>query len=226
MNFQGVRTKYFDTYFGHGRRAGVRQMVLLAAGLDSRGYRLDWPAGTVVFELDQPQVLEFKREALAGTAPADRRAPRDRRRPAQRLAAGAAGPRIRPSSPSAWIAEGLLIYLPATAQHQLFTGIDALSAPGSHVAVEESVPMDAAASRPSAKKSAPRGMPSEAAPSSSSSTTSSMNRPRSGSATGAGAPMPRRCRTICGPIGRPVPAPDSDAGSMTGTISLVSAIKG
>ena len=69
VNFQGVRTRFFDTYFGKAAAAGVRQVVLLAAGLDSRAYRLDWPAETVVFELDQPQVLEFKRDVLGGHTP-------------------------------------------------------------------------------------------------------------------------------------------------------------
>ena len=62
--FQAARTRYFDAYFRAAAAAGVRQIVLLAAGLDSRAYRLDWPAGTIVFELDQPRVLEFKRETL------------------------------------------------------------------------------------------------------------------------------------------------------------------
>jgi methyltransferase (TIGR00027 family) len=64
-SFQGARTKYFDGYFELAADAGLRQVVILAAGLDSRTYRLPWADGTVVYELDQPQVLEFKREALA-----------------------------------------------------------------------------------------------------------------------------------------------------------------
>ena len=64
VNFQGARTKYFDEYFRRAADAGVRQVVVLAAGLDSRAYRLDWPAATTIFELDQPQVLDFKREVL------------------------------------------------------------------------------------------------------------------------------------------------------------------
>ena len=106
---------------------------MLAAGLDSRAYRLDWPAETVFFELDQPQVLEFKREVLAGYTPTP-----DRREIAVDLRndwpQALQDHGFDPSAPSAWIAEGLLIYLPATAQRQLFTGIDALSAPGSHAA--------------------------------------------------------------------------------------------
>ena len=76
VNFQGARTRFFDNYFLAAAEAGVRQVVILAAGLDSRAYRLAWPDGTTIFELDRPQVLDFKREVLAeqGATPnADRR---------------------------------------------------------------------------------------------------------------------------------------------------------
>ncbi len=144
INFQGSRTKYFDTYFQRAAAAGVRQIVLLAAGLDSRAYRLDWPDGTVIYELDQSRVLEFKREVLAGNgaAPkAERREIAVDLRDDWQTALTDAG--FDPTQPSAWIAEGLLIYLPAIAQEQLFTGIDALAAPGSWVAIEEGKPMPA-----------------------------------------------------------------------------------
>ena len=64
VSFQAARTKYFDAYFADATAAGVRQIVVLAAGLDSRAYRLPWPDGTVIFELDQPKVLEFKRDVV------------------------------------------------------------------------------------------------------------------------------------------------------------------
>lgn len=69
VNFQGARTKYFDEYFRRAAAAGARQVVILAAGLDSRAYRLPWPDGTTVFELDRPQVLDFKREVPPATVP-------------------------------------------------------------------------------------------------------------------------------------------------------------
>lgn len=144
IDFQGSRTKYFDTYFQSAAAAGVRQIVLLAAGLDSRAYRLDWPAGTTIYELDQPQVLDFKREVLAGIGDepkAERREIAVDLRDDWQTALTDAG--FDPTQPSAWIAEGLLIYLPATAQDQLFAGVDALAAPGSWVAVEEGKPMPA-----------------------------------------------------------------------------------
>jgi methyltransferase (TIGR00027 family) len=132
VNYQGARTKYFDAYFTKAAQAGVRQIVILAAGLDSRADRLAWPAGTVVFELDQPRVLEFKREVLAehgATPTAERRQIAVDLRDDWPQALTNQG--FDPSKPSAWIAEGLLIYLPATTQEQLFTGIDKSAAPGS-----------------------------------------------------------------------------------------------
>ena len=143
VNFQGARTKYFDAYFRRAAEAGVRQVVILAAGLDSRAYRLDWPAGTTIFELDQTQVLDFKREVLArhGSQPrAERREIAIDLREDWPQALRDSG--FDPTKPSAWIAEGLLIYLPAAAQEQLFTGIDSLAAPGSWVAIEDGAPMD------------------------------------------------------------------------------------
>ena len=60
IDYQAVRTHFFDEYFADAVGAGIRQVVILAAGLDSRAYRLNWPAGTAVYEIDQPKVLEYK----------------------------------------------------------------------------------------------------------------------------------------------------------------------
>jgi methyltransferase (TIGR00027 family) len=132
-----VRTKYYDDYFVAATNDGVRQAVILASGLDARAYRLPWPAGTVVYELDQPQVIDFKTSTLAGIGAeplATRRTiPIDLRQdwPAALKAAG-----LDLSAPIAWLAEGLLIYLPPDAQDRLFDNITALSVPGSTVATE------------------------------------------------------------------------------------------
>ena len=142
VNFQGARTRYFDHYFRRAADAGVRQVVILAAGLDSRAYRLEWPAATTIFELDRPQVLDFKREVLTGHGAqpnAERREIAIDLREDWPQALRDSG--FDPAKPSAWIAEGLLIYLPAAAQEQLFTGVDGLAGPGSHVAVEDGAPM-------------------------------------------------------------------------------------
>jgi len=68
----GLRTKYFDDYLLNAVRGGVRQVVILASGLDARAYRLPWPNGTTVYEIDQPQVIEFKTTTMAtiGASPA------------------------------------------------------------------------------------------------------------------------------------------------------------
>jgi methyltransferase (TIGR00027 family) len=132
-----VRTRYFDDYFINATADGVRQVVILVSGLDSRAYRLPWPAATVVYEIDQPQVIDFKTTTLAGigaqptatrhTVPIDLRADW----PAALQAAG-----FDTTTPTAWLAEGLLIYLPPEAQDRLFDNITALSAPGSTIATE------------------------------------------------------------------------------------------
>lgn len=143
VNFQGARTRYFDRYFNEAAQDGVRQVVMLAAGLDSRAFRLEWPETTTIFELDQPQVLGFKSYVLSqrGIRPtAERREVAvDLREPWWSEALCTAG--FDPSKPSAWIAEGLLVYLTAAAQEQLFAVIDDRTAPGSHAAVEDSAPM-------------------------------------------------------------------------------------
>ncbi len=134
-----VRTKFFDEFFQDSAAAGIRQAVILASGLDSRAYRLDWPAGTTVYEIDQPEVIEFKTRTLTefGAEPtADRRTVAVDLRfdwPSALITAG-----FDPSQPTAWSAEGLLGYLPPEAQDKLLDTITELSAVGSRVAVESS----------------------------------------------------------------------------------------
>ncbi len=137
QSYQGVRTHFFDAFFADTARRGIRQVVILASGLDSRAYRLDWHAGTVVYEIDQPKVLEYKAETLAayGARPRAQRheVPVDLRHDWPGALRGAG---FDPQRPTAWLAEGLLMYLPAAAQDRLFEQITVLSAPGSRIAVE------------------------------------------------------------------------------------------
>ncbi|MEU9691528.1 class I SAM-dependent methyltransferase [Amycolatopsis japonica] len=132
-----ARTKFYDEFFLDATEAGIAQVVILASGLDSRAYRLPWPAGTVVYELDQPQVIEFKTRTLAelGAEPtADRRAVSADLRADWPGALSAVG--FDSALPTAWSAEGLLGYLPPEAQDDLLNRITELSAPGSRVATE------------------------------------------------------------------------------------------
>ncbi|BBX56064.1 Putative S-adenosyl-L-methionine-dependent methyltransferase [Mycobacterium shottsii] len=136
-SYQAVRTNFFDTYFADAVAAGIRQVVILASGLDSRAYRLDWPAGTTVYEIDQPQVLAYKSATLAEngvTRAAERREVAIDQRQDWPSALRAAG--FDPSARTAWLAEGLLMYLPAEAQDRLFTQIGELSCAGSRIAAE------------------------------------------------------------------------------------------
>lgn len=129
-----VRTRFFDSFFLDAAGAGIRQAVILASGLDTRAYRLAWPPGMVVYEIDQPRVIEFKTRTLAGlgaTPSADRRAVGVDLRDDWPAALADSG--FDASAPAAWSAEGLLGYLPPDAQDRLFDHITAQSADGSRI---------------------------------------------------------------------------------------------
>jgi methyltransferase (TIGR00027 family) len=135
--YVGLRSRFCDDYLRRACSDGISQVVVLAAGLDTRAFRLDWPAGARLFELDQPAVLAFKDSVLhketavpqcvRTTVGVDLR-----HHWAQTLTESG----FNPSRPAVWIAEGLLQYLPADAERALFEQIDALSATGSHLVVE------------------------------------------------------------------------------------------
>jgi len=132
-----VRTKFFDEFFLDAAAAGIRQAVIVASGLDSRAYRLPWPAGTVVFEIDQQTVVDFKTATMSALGAA----PRAEHRPVA-VDLREDWPTVLRTNgfdetrPTAWSAEGLLAYLPPEAQDRLFDEITALSAKGSRVATE------------------------------------------------------------------------------------------
>jgi methyltransferase (TIGR00027 family) len=132
-----VRTRFFDTFFDEATQAGIRQAVILASGLDARAYRLEWPTGMTVFEVDQPEVIAFKTQtlsALGANPTTDRRTVAIDLRNDWPAALAEAG--FDTSRPTAWIAEGLLGYLPPEAQDRLLDNISALSADGSRLATE------------------------------------------------------------------------------------------
>ena len=132
-----VRTRFFDNFFVTATDGGIRQAVILASGLDTRAYRLPWPAGTVVYEIDQPLVIDFKTSTLAGLGAnptAERRTVSIDLREDWPTALRQQGFDV--NKPTAWSAEGLLPYLPPEAQDRLFDDIAALSAPGTQFATE------------------------------------------------------------------------------------------
>lgn len=136
-DMMAVRTRFFDDFFVDAANSGIRQAVILASGLDARAYRLSWPPGTVVYEIDQPRVIEFKTTTLAdlGAAPtADRRSVAVDLRHDWPTALRGAG--FDPTEPTAWSAEGLMPFLPPEAQDALLDSITTLSAAGSRLATE------------------------------------------------------------------------------------------
>ena len=132
-----VRTRFYDEELLAATAAGCRQVVLLGAGLDARAFRLSWPDGVRMFELDQPEVVEFKDRVLAEVAAAPRCArtvvPVD-------LCADWSTPLRRagfdPAVPTAWLAEGLLVYLDAADAAQLLSTVTAASTAGSRLVTE------------------------------------------------------------------------------------------
>jgi methyltransferase (TIGR00027 family) len=133
-----LRTRFFDDFFGeHMRDGGPRQVVLLAAGYDTRAFRLAWPAGTTIFEIDQPAVLARK-DAILRQAQAHPQCTRITigmdlafQWTAPLLAAG-----FRPDIPSIWLIEGLLMYLMPVDAGQVVAAVSQLAAEGSWLGLD------------------------------------------------------------------------------------------
>ena len=130
-----IRARFFDDFLQRVTAGeGIRQVVLVAAGLDTRAYRLSWPAQVQVFELDQPEVLARKQEVLdsAGAEPGCTR------RPVAVDLAGRWTPRLLeagfdPQVPSCWLAEGFLFYLPPAGITRTVEQVTRLAAEGSRL---------------------------------------------------------------------------------------------
>jgi methyltransferase (TIGR00027 family) len=139
--YVGVRSRWFDEHLLDAARDGIDQVVILASGLDTRAQRLEWPSGTTVFEIERAAVLDFKDRVLTASEGSPEPAPGVRRaalrvdlREDWPTALRDAG--FDPARPGVWLAEGLLPYLPAHAEVELFDRIVELAAPGSRVVVE------------------------------------------------------------------------------------------
>ncbi|MFJ9210814.1 class I SAM-dependent methyltransferase [Streptomyces sp. NPDC102264] len=146
----GLRTRVLDDFLLESVRAGARQVVLLGAGLDSRAFRLDWPPGCVIFEIDTEGVLAFKHEVLGGLSATPRAArvpiPIDLR---DDWVGALADAGFDTAAPSVWLAEGVLFYLPNAAETALIDSVDRLSAEGSALAFEVKLEADLLAYRDS-----------------------------------------------------------------------------
>jgi methyltransferase (TIGR00027 family) len=134
----GAHTRFLDDFLADAGRAGIRQVVLLASGLDTRPYRLWWPPGTTVYEIDQPAVIDFKTDVLRGLGAevaVNRRAVGVDLRHDWLAALGRVG--FDAASPTVWIAESLLVgYLTPDGQDRLLRDVTAASAPGSRFAAD------------------------------------------------------------------------------------------
>jgi methyltransferase (TIGR00027 family) len=129
--YLSIRTRFLDDLLLQAAADDVRQIVILAAGMDARAFRLPWPAGTTVYELDRPEVLAAKSATLAGAQPRCRwqTIGVDLAEAAWPDALTTAG--FDPRQPSAWLVEGLLMYLDEATVRTLLGTIAMLAQPGS-----------------------------------------------------------------------------------------------
>ena len=125
-----LRTRYFDEFLERiSIQDGIRQIVLMAAGLDTRAFRLNWSAGTRLFELDQPDVLRYKEAVLqsCGARPTC-----ERRTMAANLTGAwqeaLIGQGYDPGQRSGWLLEGFLFYLPSESIVRLLEEVNSLAA--------------------------------------------------------------------------------------------------
>jgi len=134
--YLSIRTKYLDDAIQKAvRENGYTQVVILAAGMDTRAFRLDWPAGLRLFEVDRSDVFEWKEpilERLQASPRCDRRVLRTDLTGDWTGALTAAG--FDPSRPAAFLLEGLLMYLREQDVERLLTSLSSIAAKGSWLA--------------------------------------------------------------------------------------------
>lgn len=133
-----VRTRFFDDALLAAMRNGIRQVVTLGAGMDGRTVRLDCPPGTRWFELDMPDMIAAKDALITGSQlslTCERYGvgtdlTRDWMTALRRV-------QFDVRQPTAWLVEGLLMYLTERAGDALLADLTALSAPGSRLMLEQ-----------------------------------------------------------------------------------------
>lgn len=134
--YVAVRTRFFDDFLKTAvLEAGIQQVVLLAAGMDARAFRLTWPASVHLYELDQAEVLAYKAARLNHTIPACHRSAiaADLTQPWQHLLLAQG---YRPDHPTVWLIEGLLMYLTEAEVRQLLQSVTELTASGSRLGLD------------------------------------------------------------------------------------------
>jgi methyltransferase (TIGR00027 family) len=137
-----ARTHFFDDAVTEALDADVRQVVIVGAGYDSRAWRLARP-GVRFFEIDHPATQNDKR----GRAPAGGPCyvPVDFGVGSLLDALPAAG--YRTDAPGLFVAEGLTMYLTEPQVRDLLHSMSRLGAPGSRLAVNFGLGVEAARSR-------------------------------------------------------------------------------
>ncbi|MDQ1536717.1 MAG: hypothetical protein QOE58_1110 [Actinomycetota bacterium] len=139
LDYNAIRTRFFDDWLTTAvAEGGFDQVVIAAAGMDTRAYRLTWPHPVQIYEIDRPGVLDFKQASLAEHTPAHNVTrilvrsdllANDWR--ADLITAG-----FDPDRPAVWLLEGLLYYLPEPSVHELLAQLGEVCVPGSALACD------------------------------------------------------------------------------------------
>src|SRR5215469_2336181 len=131
-NYISIRIRFFDDIAQEGAAQGLRQVVMPAAGMDARAYRLPWPDGTSIYEVDHPELFDIKEKLLTGQSltPKSKRVliGTDLRQDWARLLVDSG---FAPSEPSIWLIEGLFYYLDEPAVNHVLKEVSGLAAPRS-----------------------------------------------------------------------------------------------
>ena len=133
-----IRTCFLDQFLREATRDGLRQVVILAAGMDSRAFRMEWPPGTVIFEVEREEVLAYKASVLGvlAAAPRARRVevPADLR---DDFCATLRRCGFSEGAPAVFLLEGLTPYLPdEAAAMSILSTVASIAVPGSRLALD------------------------------------------------------------------------------------------
>jgi len=136
--YLAIRTRFMDDAVMRAVDRGIRQFAILAAGMDARAFRLNWPSDAVVFEVERPEVLSYKESVLTRM----NAKPRAKRNAvcmdlSEDFPAALKNAGFQTTHPSFFLTEGLLPYLPdESTVLNLLTKIASLAAPGSMLALD------------------------------------------------------------------------------------------
>jgi methyltransferase (TIGR00027 family) len=134
LDYNAIRTRFIDDWLVSTlATGGYDQVVIAAAGMDTRAYRLTWPGPVDVYELDRAAVLDVKQAALGERPPAAnvRRHPVPSDMVTDDWLADLTAAGLDPARPAVWVLEGVLYYLQPAESLAVLDGLGRFCVAGS-----------------------------------------------------------------------------------------------